>query len=174
MKLSQIKRNFLQLSCPACGDSCQIQTDSELEKQGKAAIAICRNHLNCGYKGTVTLTYGPLLAAKNPQQPAQPVMPAKEALRNFIRILCPHCGGVCRVRTSTQVIPAQRTAYVFCQDDEYCGYRGVVFLTHDSRLVADPKGRVKSIPLNPEAAAAVQQDMDFTFFKHDQTNNEDK
>ncbi|MEX0738154.1 MAG: ogr/Delta-like zinc finger family protein [Pseudohongiella sp.] len=173
--MKQLTRNFLHLSCPACGDSCQIQTDTELEEQGKAAIAICRNHLRCGYKGTVKITYGPMLAAKNPGQPEAEGGPqAREALRNFIRILCPHCTGVCRVRTSVQVIAAQRTAYVFCQDEDECGYRGVVFLTHDTRLVADPNGRVRSIPLAPEAAAAVQQDMEFTFIKHDKSNNEER
>ncbi|MBY5938030.1 ogr/Delta-like zinc finger family protein [Marinobacter nauticus] len=174
MNLSQIKRNYLTMHCPACGEACQIQSSKTIQDKGKDALVRCRN-LECGYQGTLKLSYGPVLAAKNPRQPEEAMRTLSPGVRNsFIRILCPHCGGVCRIRTSVQVINAQRTAYVFCQNEDHCGYRGVVFLTHDTRMVPDGQGRLKSIPLNPETAAQVQQDMEFTFRKHQQTNNEDR
>jgi len=53
--------------------------------------------------------------------------------RNYFVLLCPDCGEVCRVRTSTEIDPLLKKGYVQCTDIE-CGYRGVVHVEHVARL----------------------------------------
>ncbi|MBK1874608.1 ogr/Delta-like zinc finger family protein [Marinobacter sp. 1-3A] len=160
MKLNQITRNYLTIGCPACGESCSIQSSRSIQQRGKDAFVQCRN-IECGYRGSVELSYGPVLQAMNPKAPDPDSQQKLQAgVRNsFLKILCPHCVGVCRVRTSVQMISAQRQLYVFCQDTEHCGYKGVVFLTHTDRLSLDPEGNVREIPLAPEVREQCQQEM---------------
>lgn len=170
MKLSQITRNYLTIACPACGESCSIQSSDRILAQGRDAFVACRN-IECGYRGAIEVSYGPVLQAKRPRTP-DPDEHRKLQPRgrnNFLRILCPHCTGVCRVRTSVQMIPAQRQLYVFCQDHEHCGYRGVVFITHTDRLSLDPNGNVQTIPLAPEVREQCQQEMQLAYEKYPQT-----
>ncbi|MEQ5834203.1 ogr/Delta-like zinc finger family protein [Marinobacter sp. NFXS9] len=165
MKLSQIKRNYLTIGCPACGEACSIQTSRSIQQKGKDAFVQCRN-IECGYRGSLELSYGPVLEAKNPKAPVEDQERLEPGMRNnFLRILCPHCAGVCRVRTSVQMIPAQRQLYVYCQEPDHCGYKGVVFLTHTDRLSLDPEGRMREIPLSPEVREQCQQEMELAYDK---------
>lgn len=159
MKLNQMTRNYLTINCPACGEGCRIQSTRSIQEKGKDAIVQCRN-LECGYRGSVEISYGPVIEAKNPRPVPEDANQKLQAgvRNNFLRILCPHCAGVCRVRTSVQMISAQRQLYVFCQDDE-CGYRGVVFITHTDRLSFDTEGKLTAIPLAPEVREQCQQEM---------------
>jgi C4-type Zn-finger protein len=166
VKLNQITRNYLTIGCPACGEACSIQSSRAIQQKGKDAFVQCRN-IECGYRGSVEVSYGPVLQAKNPGTPdAEHQQRLQSGVRNnFLRILCPHCAGVCRVRTSVQMISAQRQLYVFCQDADHCGYKGVVFLTHTDRLSLDPDGNVRQIPLAPEVREQCQQEMELAYEK---------
>nr|WP_281380372.1 ogr/Delta-like zinc finger family protein [Marinobacter oulmenensis] len=62
-----------------------------------------------------------------------------------MRIFCPDCGEVCRVRTSQKLDSLLRRAYVMCQDIE-CGYRGSIHIEHVARLSATGKEKDKRIP----------------------------
>lgn len=69
----------------------------------------------------------------------------KPIKRNYVRIFCPDCGEVCRMRTSQELDPLLRRAYVQCQDI-VCGYRGVIHIEHVSRLSATGNEKEKRIP----------------------------
>jgi len=69
----------------------------------------------------------------------------KPIKRNYVRIFCPDCGEVCRMRTSQELDSLLRRAYVQCQDIE-CGYRGVIHIEHVSRLSATGNEKDKRIP----------------------------
>lgn len=165
MKLNQIQRNYLAIGCPACGEACLIQASRTIQAKGKDAFVQCRN-IECGYRGSLELSYGPVLQAKHPKTPEHDQQKLQPGVRNnFLRILCPHCTGVCRIRTSVQMIPAQRQLYVFCQAPDECGYKGVVFLTHTDRLSLDTDGKVREIPLAPEVREQCQQEMELAYDK---------
>ncbi len=57
----------------------------------------------------------------------------KKMTRNYLRLFCPDCGEICRMRTSTEIDPLLKKGYVQCQNIE-CGYRGVVHVEHVARL----------------------------------------
>lgn len=59
--------------------------------------------------------------------------PGRKMKRNYFVLLCPDCGEVCRMRTSTEIDPLLKKGYVQCTDIE-CGYRGVVHVEHVARL----------------------------------------
>jgi predicted RNA-binding Zn-ribbon protein involved in translation (DUF1610 family) len=163
--MSRLTRNFLHLNCPSCGEACSIQSSRSIQERGSDALVQCRN-LECGYRGSVQVSYGPVLEARHPTMPEEGHQKLQPGIRNsFLRILCPHCQGVCRVRTSVQMIRAQRQLYVFCQDADHCGYRGVVFITHTDRLSLDPDGGLREIPLSPEVREQCQQEMELAYEK---------
>lgn len=163
--MNRLTRNFLHLNCPACEESCSIQSSRSIQERGWDGLVQCRN-LECGYRGAVQVSYGPVHEALNPRAQAEGQAKLKPGVRNsFLRILCPHCEGVCRVRTSVQMIRAQRQLYVFCQDEDHCGYRGVVFITHTDRLSLDPEGNLREIPLSPEVREQCQQEMELAYEK---------
>ena len=163
--MSRLTRNFLHLNCPSCGEACSIQSSRSIQERGSDALVQCRN-IECGYRGSVQVSYGPVLEAKRPAMPEEGHQKLQPGVRNsFLRILCPHCQGVCRVRTSVQMIRAQRQLYVFCQDADHCGYRGVVFITHTDRLSLDPDGGLREIPLSPEVREQCQQEMQLAYEK---------
>lgn len=164
-KLSKLTRNYLHLNCPSCGETCTVQSSRSIQEKGADALVQCRN-IECGYRGSVQVSYGPVLRAINPRTPDGSQEKLQPGVRNsFLRILCPHCTGVCRVRTSVQMIPAQRQLYVYCQDTDHCGYKGVVFITHTDRLSLDPNGQLREIPLAPEVREQCQQEMDLAYEK---------
>jgi len=163
--VNRLTRNFLHLNCPACGEACSVQSSRTIQERGADGLVQCRN-IECGYRGSVQVSYGPVLEAKNPTTPVEGQRKLQPGVRNsFLRILCPHCESVCRVRTSVQMIRAQRQLYVFCQDEDQCGYRGVVFITHTDRLSLDPDGSVREIPLSPEVREQCQQEMELAYDK---------
>lgn len=163
--MNQLTRNFLHLNCPACEEACSIQSSRSIQERGWDGLVQCRN-IECGYRGAVQVSYGPVHQAKNPRAQAEGQAKLKPGVRNsFLRILCPHCEGVCRVRTSVQMIRAQRQLYVFCQDDDHCGYRGVVFITHTDRLSLDPEGNLREIPLSPDVREQCQFEIDLAYEK---------
>lgn len=65
--------------------------------------------------------------------------------RNYMRIFCPDCGGICRMRTSQEIDPLLKRGYVMCQDIE-CGYRGVIHIEHVARLSYTGHEKDKRIP----------------------------
>lgn len=69
----------------------------------------------------------------------------KVIARNYLRITCPDCGTVCRVRTSTEIDPLLRRAYVMCQNI-MCGYRGTISVEHVSRLGITGNEKDKRLP----------------------------
>ncbi|OEY67443.1 hypothetical protein BG841_14050 [Marinobacter sp. X15-166B] len=164
--MSRITRNFLHLNCPACGEACSIQSSRSIQERGWDGLVQCRN-LECGYRGGVQVSYGPVHRAKIPRAQVDGQAKLQPGVRNsFLRILCPHCTGVCRVRTSVQMIPAQRQLYVFCQSGDYCGYRGVVFITHTDRLSLDLEGNLREIPLSPDVREQCQLEIDLAYEKY--------
>lgn len=65
--------------------------------------------------------------------------------RNYVRIFCPDCGEICRMRTSAEIDPLLKRAYVQCQDLE-CGYRGVIHIEHIARLAVTGNEKDERIP----------------------------
>lgn len=165
--LKELQRNFMRIGCPACGESCAVQSSDRIVERGKDAFVACKN-IECGYRGTLEVSYGPVIRAANPRIP-EPVERIKPGVRNaFLRIVCPHCAGVCRVRTSGQSIKAQKRCYAYCQNIEGCGYEGVVFITHADRLSIATDGDLTEIPLAPEVQQQCQREMDMAFAQHHQ------
>lgn len=66
-----------------------------------------------------------------------------------IRMTCPACGSSCIVRSSKQVTPTYREAYLNCVNDE-CGWRGKGHAACDSTLspslIDNPQERLEMPP----------------------------